>query len=1226
MRKSLLFLGVVTLLFSSISFGQTTFGRITGTVEDTSNAAVPKAPVTLTNLGTQEKRSAVTDSVGNYEFVNLVPGQYQLDVEMPGFVHVTRGPVVVEVQQTTTINLVLQLGAVSQTIEVTGQTPLLQSETSSLGQVIETRQVNELPLNGRNAMNLTALSPSVVPQGQSQGTVTGANPFAWGNYQIGGAVTNQGAEYLDGVPLNNSYANLLSLIPTQDSIQEFKVQTNNLDAEWGRFAGGVINFTTKTGTNSLHGAAYEYLRNTVLNANDWFDNATSVPRAPFVQNQFGANAGGPFVIPHLYDGRGKTFWFASYEGFRQRYGTPWETTVPTAAERGGDFSSLLTSLGPVSGQLYDPLTTVTATGARTPFQGNIIPANRINPTTAAMMTFLPMPNIPGLTDQSAVNNWSGTASEGGDNDQFVTRVDQNVSDKQRIFVRYTYWTNLNLPIDPFDTGICKDRCTEKFNTHDAIFDDVYSFNPTTILNMRITFNRFKYDRIPKTAGIDLSQFGPNWPAYGTEALQANLPIPCLTNQYDNDYIECSQGAGSVIFAREDTERIAGSLTKIKGRHTIQFGGEYRIDTHNYAQTNAPIGMFNFSSGFTSSNFTSGLGGDSAASMLLGYSSGIGSQGNPVEIASLQIYPALYLQDQFRATSKLTLNYGIRWEQTGPYTERYNRLTVLDPNIATAVTAGCSTLPAADAAALGEASLCMPNVGDFGLVKTPQNPNRYSMIKPWKQFSPHVGFAYQFGPKTVIRGGYGLFWISPAVEFQTSPNNDFVNNIGTPMITSVDGGRTPCMTPSAAGGCSPGSDGGLSETYNMTDPYPDGILHSPGRNPIYQTLMYGNGDTADYPKNPPAYYQQWNFDVQRELPEGTLIDVSYAAAKGVHLPDYSQQLDVLPDKYLSLGNHLLDQVPNPYYGLFQTGNPAIQNLTSLNASPTVQLQELLLPYPQYTGYSIGASDWAGSSYNSLQVKLEKRMRGSGTLLVAYTISKMVTTGDVDSLTSWLESSSAGPGGIQDWNDRANEKSLSSYDVPQRFVASYVLDLPVGQGKRYLRSTGGVAGKLISGWGAQGITTYQSGFPLNINGGGTAIGWGNSQRPTKISLASGKTSGSADSRLGGAYGPNTWFDTSVFGYTSPWTYGNESRINPVLRGQGIQNWDFALVKNTAFGPEDKLNLQFRAEFFNIFNKVQFNAPNTGCCSNPNEPSYNSAFGTVTSDVNSPRLIQFGLRLTF
>jgi hypothetical protein len=694
--------------------------------------------------------------------------------------------------------------------------------------------------------------------------------------------------------------------------------------------------------------------------------------------------------------------------------------------------------------------------------------------------------------------------------------------------------------------------------------------------------------------------------------QDSIPIPCFSNQYGDGYINCSQGAGSVIISRQDTPRFAGSFTKIKGRHTIQAGGEFRWDSNNYAQTNAPVGMYNFTTGFTASNPTGNhvIGGNSVASFLLGYIGGLGSQGYPALIASAQRYPALYVQDQFRLNSKLTLNYGLRWEQTGPFSERYNRISALVPNVASGIQAPCSALPAADATLLGTGQICPPNKGEYGLVATPDNPQRYAMNHPWRQFSPHVGFAYQLDSKTVIRGGYGLFWISPAVEFSTSPSTDGINSIGTPLVNSIDNGYTPCQTPTATG-CNPGgpATGTPGSTYNLSNPFPNGILPPPGRNPIYKQLAYGTGPFSNYQKNPPAYYEQWNLDVQRQLPDGTLVDLAYAAAKGVHLPDFSQQLDVLPDNYLSLGSHLNDAVPNPFKGL-------IQNNSTLATAPTIPLQEMLIPYPQYTGYSIAASGWGKSNYQSLQLKVEKRF-GAQTILAAYTVSKMITVGDIDSLTSWLEA--AGPGGIQDWNNRKNEKSLASYDVPQRLVISYVLDLPVGHGKRFLGAAGGVTEKMVSGWGIQGTTTYQRGFPLNFGlSSGTGIGWGNGQLPNKT--GTGSLSGSRESRL------NEWFGTSVFSAPSAWTYGSESRVDPLLRSDGIENYDFAFVKDTRFGPEDRLGVQFRAEFFNLFNRPQFGPPNTSCCSNPQAPSFNSSFGKVTSQVNLPRLVQFALRFTF
>src|SRR5579863_4226921 len=336
----------VASLFSPSLSAQTTYGSIAGLVADSSGAAISGADVTLTNTGTAEKRVQQSGSDGLYSFVNLLPGQYRIEVEKPGFKRITRPDVVVEVGQGVRIDLTLQVGEVSQTVEVTGETPQLQAETSSIGQVVEERKANELPLNGRNVFNLIELAPSVVPQGSATGTPVGENPFGWGNYQVNGSFGNESAEYLDGQPLNIGYINLPVVIPTQDSIQEFKVQTSNLGADWGKFSGGVINLSTKSGSNGLHGEAYEYLRNRVLNANDPFNKAheiqTDQPNkaGAFTQNQFGANAGGPLIIPHVYDGKDKTFWFFSWEGFRLRQGVPpSQTTVPTPAELGGDFSA-----------------------------------------------------------------------------------------------------------------------------------------------------------------------------------------------------------------------------------------------------------------------------------------------------------------------------------------------------------------------------------------------------------------------------------------------------------------------------------------------------------------------------------------------------------------------------------------------------------------------------------------------------------------------------------------------------------------------------------------------------------------------------------------------------------------------------------------------------------------------------------------------------------------------
>src|ERR1700686_5176317 len=384
---------VVAGVFCGGLSGPTKYGTVAGTVTDASGAAIGDAEMTITNIASGEKRVQPAGSDGFYNFVNRIPGTYRVEVEKTGFKRAAHSDVIVDVDQTVRIDLTLQVGEASQTIEVTGETPLLQSETSSLGQVIEGRKVAELPLNGRNVFNLITLAPSVVPQGSAGGTPVGVNPFGWGNFQMNGSFGNESAEYLDGQPLNIGYINLPVVIPTQDSIQEFKVQTSNLGADWGKFSGGVINLSTKSGSNGLHGEAYEYLRNRVLNANDPFNKANEIKQgkpnkaSAFTQNQFGANAGGPLIIPHVYDGKDKTFWFFSWEGFRLRQGaSPVLTTVPTQAELGGDFSAagIAPILDPCGGTVTTGVTCPNYTGPATPFPGNKIPIGRQNLTSLAL--------------------------------------------------------------------------------------------------------------------------------------------------------------------------------------------------------------------------------------------------------------------------------------------------------------------------------------------------------------------------------------------------------------------------------------------------------------------------------------------------------------------------------------------------------------------------------------------------------------------------------------------------------------------------------------------------------------------------------------------------------------------------------------------------------------------------------------------------------------------------
>jgi hypothetical protein len=1146
-------------------FSQTTFGTIIGNITDPTGAAVPDTEVTLTNISTSEKRTATTNSDGLYQFVNLQPAQYRVEVGKTGFKRTVRGPVSVEVESTAKIDIALQIGDTTQTVEVTAQTPQLQSDTSSLGQVVDQRKTTELPLNGRNPLNLVALVPSVVPQGGAMSNPNGQNPFAWGNYQIGGGMANQSMVWVDGSPVNGSYINITALIPTQDSLQEFKVATNNLSPEYGRFAGGVVNFTTKSGSNDLHGTAWEFLRNKELNANDFFNNRAGVDRPAFTQNQFGFNLGGPVYIPKVYNGRNRTFFFVDYEGFRLRQGQSFTETVPTAAERGGDLSALGTTL-------YDPLTTcgsgapnspVCASGqaqySRTPFAGNQIPTNRLNPTSLVLMNLYPMPNTVGTGN--GVNNYVANASVGGNQNETVVHIDHNITDNNHLSARYTYWGNLNLPIDPLGTGVCQDRCGETFNTNNFVLSDVHSFSPTTILDVRASFQRFNYDRTPKTLGYDLTTLG--WPAaYNQEAVFRSLPIMSIAG-FDTAGTFSSQGAGSVIVDRNDNYRIAGTLTKIMGPHTLKFGGETMRMTHNYAQSNIPSGYFTFDGGFTAANgaSTASGGGAGLASFLLGYAAS-GSVGSPALVAAQQYYPAVFASDDWRVTSKLTLNLGVRWEHAGPWTERFNRISYFDP-----------TQPNSVLAAAG-----MNYAGNIDLVNSSTNGNRSAINPNWKQFAPRVGLAWQVTSKTVIRAGYGLFWLPNDVAWDTAPNNDPLNSYSTPYTASVYTG-----VPASS----------------ISLPFTNGIIAPPGRNSNYAAVLLGQGSTYSQLGNPYGYAQQWNFDIQQQLGNGLLLDVAYAGAKGTHLPIDSPQIDQLPDQYLSMGNALLTNVSNPFAGIVTNGPLA---------ASTVQAGQLLRPYPQYNGVNYAGEGVANSSYQSLQLKAEKRFSGGNSLLVAYTFSKLIS--NTDTITNWLEA--GGGTTYQNWNNLSGERSLSANDVPNRLVISYVLDVPVGKGRKFLGNAHGLVNAALGGWGVQGVTTLQSGFPLHF---GTSVNqtnsFGGGSRPNVIGPTQG-LDGSAQSRL------NEWFDTSNFAQPAPFTFGNEPRVDPNLRAAGIANWDISAIKDFALSPEGKVNLQFRAEFFNIFNRVQFSPPGT--------TFGNSNFGVVGTAANLPRLVQFALKLRF
>jgi hypothetical protein len=1133
---------------------QTFYGSIVGAVTDASGAPIPAAPVILINTGTSERRARDTDSGGNYQFVNLVPGHYRLDIEKQGFKHLTRDEIVVEVQAAVRIDVSMQVGDMTQTIEVQAQTPLLQTETTSLGAVVESRKVQEMPLNGRNVLNLVALVPGVVPGGNTMQNPIIGNNTGWGNYQIGGGMANQSAGFLDGGSLNVGYVNMIALVPAQDSIQEFRVQTNNLSAEFGRFAGGVVNLTSKSGTNEIHGSAYEFLRNKVLNANTFFNNRSGVPTPAFTQNQFGATAGGPIR-------KDKTFLFFGYEGFRLAQGRSVLATVPTDDFRAGNFSNLRDAKGSLI-PIFDPQTTCGAlnnpacaagqASTRTPFPNNIIPASRLDPTAKVMTGLWAEPNAAGQPF-TGILNFAVNVGAPKTTDQYNARIDQNISAKQRVFGRYTDWTLDSPPSDTFGTRTGAHNWQA---ARQAVLADTYTFTPTTIADFRVAFLRYEFNNVAQSVPIDVATFG--WPAILNQQMGAFRRVPYPIVQGYPDVLNTS--AISFITDRNNSYSIAPTLTKIAGRHTLKFGGEWRALQFNFAQSNNTTGNFTFDNLFTAINPYAPAGtGYGFASFMLG----LGASGSAVQsalTAGQQIYQGYFATDTLQLTRKLTLNFGVRWELPGPWTERYDRETVL--------------LPDAESPLAGPTGL--PLKGKLGVVNSPDRPSRYNQDYHKNLFAPRLGFAYRLTNTTVVRGGYGIFYLPNDITFASGPYGSPVNNTTTTWVPTLDGELTPAAP--------------------LSNPFPNGIIQPPGHNPSFQNLLLGQSVSALLTKDPYPYTQQWNFDVQRQFSEGTAVEVGYAGSKGVHLPGSTQQLDQLPDQYLSLGSKLQQQVPNPFYGLIASGTLS---------SPTVPYGQLLRPYPQYNGFSVIGTASRNSIYHSLQVKGEKRFSEGGAFLVAYTYAKFIS--DTDTLTTWLEGAVAG---VQNYHNISAERAVVSQDVPHRLVASYVLDLPVGKGKRFLTGATGLPGKLVSGWGVNGVVTLQSGFPLGMTTASNLTNsFGGGSRPNSNGQSA-LLGGSAQSRL------NQWFNTADFNQPAAFSFGNVGRNLSDVRSHGINNWDVSLFKTTRV--TERIGLQFRAEFFNFFNRVQFGLPGTALG--------NAQFGVVSSQSNNPRLIQFGLRLSY
>ena len=1143
---------------------QNNYGSVVGTVTDSTGAIVSGAHVTLTNRGTGATQSTTSGSGGTFSFVNLIPGLYDVTVSQKGFKSATQNAVDVQIGGATRADIALPVGEVSESVTVSAATSDLHTDSATLTGVIEGRQVEESPLNGRNVNNLLDFVPGVTPGGGTQGSTMangGSGNFqaggqtqaiAYGNYQIGGAFSGQSLFFIDGIGSNIAENNVNTLVPTQDAVQEFRVSTNNVSAEFGGYGGGVIQISTKSGTNTFHGNAYEYFRNTALEANDWFSNHEGLAKAPLHQNQYGANLGGPIV-------KDKAFFFFSWEHESLISGTPTNATVPTTAELNGDFSS-----DPQI--IYDP-----STGK--PFPGNVIPSSRIDPTALTILK-LETPNESRVKQTPFTTNFYATAPIEGYQDQYNARVDYSPTKADSLFARYTDWNPHNGDSDPFGT---KTGAGPTGNyTQEGVLGGNHVFNATALADLRLSYLENYNFQYPLSNGYDMSSISPIYGKIQSESQKQQGLLPGLGIQGYGIGAELSQ-----LYWNNNVWAINGSFTKILGRHTIKTGGNWRQVLWEGYGNSQGLGL-NATPFFTASSATDNVNGNALASFILGIpsSSGISSVGT--FHAFLHNY-GFYAMDTFEQSRKLTLTAGLRWEQPGAYSEENNLNTVLQPNAPVTIN-GLSqiTNPVTGSG--------VPLTSQLVFVASPQYSSRREEQLHWNVFSPRLGFAYRVDPQTVVRSGYGISFFpaeitadSPAGSPINSANTSITNTVGQPLLTTV------------------------------ANPLPNGINLPTGRTQAGLDAALGLSIGGRIPSQALGYSQQWNLAFERAIDSKSTFTIAYAGAKGTHLVLSSTytgtglNLNQLPDGYDSLGSALLTQVPNPFYGVLPVG-------TTLGA-PTVSQGYLLLPHPQYPGGVEQVVPRRGaSSYNALQSTYVRHFSHSGILQAAYTWGQLISNTDN---TSAFQDGQGGTGVVQDNYNLHAEKSLSQQDLGQNVVINYGLNLPFGHGEQYLSSANSFTNAVVGGWRVNGITTFRSGLPIAIvaaSNGLSQFGAG-----TYGIMRPDYTPGCARTLSGAAHTSsraNEWFNTSCFTQPGHFSFGNESRVDPVMKTDKLANFDFALSKY--FNLTEQLKLKFSSEFFDLFNHPQFAEPNVNQAS--------PGFGQVGHQNNLPRTVQLALRVSF
>ncbi len=1154
------------ILILSAVFGraQESRGTLTGRVMDSSGAAIVNADVRAINKETGAVGNARSNESGNYTIPYLVPGRYDVSAEFQGFKKTQRTDLDVRVNDVLNVEFQMEIGNVSDTIEVKGGTPLLETSNVSLGQVVEERQIRDLPIQAGNANELVLLAPGVVNSTNLRQRKSSFNS-ASSQFTTNGNALAANEYTIDGVPdtFFNAGSPLIAFQLPENSVSEFKVQTTSFDSAAGHTPGAILNTVTKNGTNEYHGELHEWMINAALDASTFFQNASGGAKPEYQDNRYGAALGGPVNIPKLYKGANKTFFFFGWEG--NQWGKPTANigTVPTAQEKNGNFSALL-ALGSQY-QIYDPASTKAAANgrfSRTPIAGNIIPPSSIDPVAKAIQKYYAAPNTVGTS--AGLNNYTRNTKDVFDYNAYVVRVDQNFSDKNRAFLRLD--TDRYYETDSaFYNNIAGGLDLTRINRGGAI-DDVVVLTPSTILDLRYGLTQEETPENRPSKGFDLASlnFSPNLLALLNPATQTfpqvflNTKAP--TNRCAGSCTGTFSGFGNYNSGDGTLTGIvhdwAATVTTLRGSHTLHVGADLRL-----------YRGFGFFGGFDVSpqltflpTYTNGPAdnspvaplGQEYASFLLGIPSG--QMTRSASFATENTYYAGFIQDDWKLTKRLAINLGLRYENESPMTERYNRAVRgfdrTDPNpIAAQAIANYAKNPI---------SQILPSQFQVlgGLMFAGPN-NQQLWSQKSNNFLPRIGLAYQLNDKMVIRTGYGIFYDTIGVN--RSPAIQTGYTASTPIQASLDNG--------------------LHFVATTANPFPTGLIQPQGAALGLQTNL-GQSLTV-YPLNRlQPYSQRWTLDVQRTILREFLVDVAYVGNKAIHL-GVGRNINATPNQYLSTSpirdpntiQTLSATVPNPFFGL----NPIYPK--------SIAVADLLRPYPQF-GDITETQPIGYSWYHAMQVRIEKRFSHGYMAGVSYTYSKnMEATGFLNA------------------GDAAVNRSISSLDRPHRLNIQSIVELPFGRGRAFGSSVPKPLDYVIGGWQLNSIFTYQSGSPLGF---GNIIFNGNFH---DIPLPSDQRS------------VNRWFNTGAgFVTANAQQLLDNVRTFPKalagVRGDGQTDWNLSLIKQ--FKIKERARLEFRFEGYDVMNHPNFSDPNTTVTS--------SAFGTINSQAGLSREFQGALRLSF